>query len=263
MTLPNFLGIGTQRAATTWLFDCLREHPNVFVPECKEVSFFNQHYDKGISYYSSYFKEASGYKALGEITPDYLHNRECPSRIYKELHNPMMIVILRNPIERAFSAYHFFIQNKYNWTFEETIKKRPFILDIGLYYKHLIRFFEKNRFHILLYEDLARDNLSAIVSIYKFLGINDRFRPRWVGKTNNTKYFPKLTEFLETSHLGWGIELVKRTPVGSSIRSIHKITKQTTNHNIDKDTRNSLRNFYKDSNRNLENIIGKDLSMWI
>ena len=38
--LPNFLCIGTQRAATTWLFNCLKEHPDVFVPEIKEVDFF-------------------------------------------------------------------------------------------------------------------------------------------------------------------------------------------------------------------------------
>jgi len=265
MPLPNFLGIGTQRAATTWLFECLKEHPNVFVPECKEVSFFNKHYDKGVRYYSSFFKGAEQYKAIGEISPDYLHNQPSPSRIYKELRDPKMIVILRNPIERAFSAYQFFIKYQTNWTFEETIQKRPFLLEIGLYYEHLMRFFshfEKDCFLILIYEDLAHHNLSAIMSVYKFLEVDHSFRPSGIGKTNNTKILPPLQRFLENSRLGWTIARVRRTPAGSLIRYLHRKAKENSISDIKAETRDSLRKYFLEPNRKLEQLIGRDLCMW-
>ena len=67
--LPNFIGIGAQRAATTWLYQCLKEHPEVYVPDVKEIHFFDENYDKPLAWYLSFFENAGGYRAVGVITP--------------------------------------------------------------------------------------------------------------------------------------------------------------------------------------------------
>lgn len=72
LTLPDFLCIGSQRAGTTWLHECLREHPDLFLPEQKELHFFNSSFDKGLEYYSSMFKGGVyGEQKFGEISPNY------------------------------------------------------------------------------------------------------------------------------------------------------------------------------------------------
>ena len=70
---PAFLGIGVQRAATTWVYECLRAHPEVFLPDLKEVHYFDENYELGANWYASHFPESVRERTLGEITPSYLH----------------------------------------------------------------------------------------------------------------------------------------------------------------------------------------------
>src|SRR3990170_4320009 len=85
MTLPNFLGIGAPRAGTTWLNTLLGNHPDVFVPTVRdEMRFFDLYYERGLGWYERYFcpsEEAHRYRAIGEVTPQYLECEECPERI--------------------------------------------------------------------------------------------------------------------------------------------------------------------------------------
>ena len=71
--LPDFLGIGAQKAGTTWLHDNLSCHPELYLPPEKEIHYFDQHNDKPISYYSQFFKKSKKNRACvkGEITPAY------------------------------------------------------------------------------------------------------------------------------------------------------------------------------------------------
>ena len=79
MILPTFMVVGTQKAATTWLYECLNEHPEVFVPETKELHYFcraedcrlsNRH--RGDAWYERQFSSAKGMPAVGELTTDYM-----------------------------------------------------------------------------------------------------------------------------------------------------------------------------------------------
>ena len=71
--LPNFLGIGAQRAGTTWLYNCLNEHPDVFVSSAKEIHFFSHEFDRGVTWYEGHFQGRNTESAIGEITPNYLN----------------------------------------------------------------------------------------------------------------------------------------------------------------------------------------------
>jgi hypothetical protein len=100
----NFLGIGAQKAGTTWLYVNLRKHPALGFPAGKEVHFWDGNHARGIGWYQSLFPD-DGERRLGEMTPAYAILS--PQRI-AECHHFFpalrLIYIIRNPIDRAWSA---------------------------------------------------------------------------------------------------------------------------------------------------------------
>jgi hypothetical protein len=102
--LPNFLILGAQKAGTTALYAYLRWHPQVTGPSFKEVSFFDRHYARGERWYRAHFP-ARRRPAIGEASPSYLLHPLAPERVAALLPDARLIVLLRNPIDRAFSHY--------------------------------------------------------------------------------------------------------------------------------------------------------------
>ena len=105
MTLPDFLGVGTQKGGTTYLYELLKRHPQVFLAEPKEQHFFSLHWQRGADWYRRQFASAAESQICGEITPYYLFHPEAPARIQSLLPNVKLIVLLRDPVERALSQY--------------------------------------------------------------------------------------------------------------------------------------------------------------
>lgn len=101
--LPDFLGLGTQKGGTTTLHRMLGGHPDVFLPACKEVHFFDQNYSAGEPWYRNHFANSQPHQVCGEITPFYLYHPEVPSRIHDLLPQARMVVLLRDPVERTIS----------------------------------------------------------------------------------------------------------------------------------------------------------------
>ena len=107
MILPNFLVIGAQKAGTTALTKFLRQHPDVCFSRPKETWFFDKRYDRGLEWFASHFEHYNGEQAIGEGTARLLQCEAAPERIANDLGNPRLICILRDPVDRAFSQYHF------------------------------------------------------------------------------------------------------------------------------------------------------------
>ena len=104
----NFICIGAQKAGTTTLADILCQHSEICIPPIKETKFFlfDADYSKGASYYNSFFTNYHGQKAIGEFDPDYLLFPFTAKRIAETLGNAIkIIVVLRNPADRAYSHY--------------------------------------------------------------------------------------------------------------------------------------------------------------
>jgi len=101
----DFIGIGAQKAGTTWLYENLQKHPGIRFPAGKEIHFWDMHYENGIEWYKSLFAQADTEIKNGEITPAYAI---MPKEKIKELHGNFpdvrLIYILRDPIERAWSS---------------------------------------------------------------------------------------------------------------------------------------------------------------
>ncbi len=134
--LPDYIIIGTQRAGTTSLYKYLVKHPAVAHALTKELRFFDLFYDKGIGWYRSRFPSAryrsrvertKGHRLLvGESSPDYMFHPHAPRRMAELLPDVKLILLLRNPVDRAFS--HYWHQAKRGFetlSFEEAIEQEP------------------------------------------------------------------------------------------------------------------------------------------
>jgi hypothetical protein len=108
--LPSFLIIGVQKGGTTSLYRYLEQHPSIASAYAKEVHFFDNHtqaynYGKGLAWYRSNFVYQWQADITGEGTPDYIFDPNAPHRIAKALPEVKLIVLLRNPVDRAYSHY--------------------------------------------------------------------------------------------------------------------------------------------------------------
>ena len=100
---PDFLGLGTQKGGTTTLHQLLGRHPDVHLPDRKEVHYFDLQPEQPPSWYAEQFSSARAGQHCGEITPFYLFHPEVPARIRALLPEAKLLVLLRDPVERALS----------------------------------------------------------------------------------------------------------------------------------------------------------------
>jgi hypothetical protein len=113
--LPDFIIIGAQRCGSTSLYNYLAEQSGMIPGLMKEVHFFDNNYSKGVRWYRSFFPLSTTMKnrwranhlnsVTGEATPNYLFHPHAPKRVHATLPDVKLIVLLRNPVERAYSHY--------------------------------------------------------------------------------------------------------------------------------------------------------------
>lgn len=193
-SLPQFIGIGAPKAATTWLFHCLREHPKIFIPLQKEIGFFSYltEIDHRLDEYAEYFSDAKPGQVKGEIFVNYLENKRAPDRIKRHLGNIKLFVSLRNPVDQIYSYYwHLKRQNFHVWgdgkvnqrphSFREALDKIPDRLLAPSYYgAHLERWiglFGKENIHVIFYDDIQSRPDDVLRGLYRFIGVDSSFVP--------------------------------------------------------------------------------------
>ena len=124
--LPDFLILGAQKAGTTALYAYLRWHPAVTGPAWKEVSYFDRHYPRGNRWYRGHFPTRAGDRLVGEASPGYLFHPLAPERVRATIPNAKLIVLLRDPVDRALSHYHHEVKlGREPLSFEEAIEAEP------------------------------------------------------------------------------------------------------------------------------------------
>ncbi len=185
----DFLIIGAQKAGTTSLYRYLEQHPEIYFSEVKEVNYFaiDRLYEKGTGYYHSYFKGYSGQKIVGSAYTHLLPCRKCAERV--KHYNPEMklLVLLREPVARAWSAYHYAIRNGWeeSGNFRDTVALEAGRLDAerydltyfydGLYSSHLdhwSRYIPQEQMLLLRQADLESDPEGVMSSAFSFLGLD-------------------------------------------------------------------------------------------
>ncbi|UJG41567.1 MAG: sulfotransferase [Candidatus Heimdallarchaeum aukensis] len=192
MPKVSFFCIGAQKAGTTTIHSILKQHPKLCLPDIKETRFFDldRKFKKGLDWYFSTFFKCDESSYLGEVAPEYLYYKQVPKRIYNAFGNGVkFILIVRDPVERAYSHYLMNVRRGYEkLTFEEAIQREikelnanhPYYqrynyLEKGMYYLNIqkyLDFFHKKNFIIFNFEyDLCLNIKKMIDKLFSFLDI--------------------------------------------------------------------------------------------
>lgn len=277
--LPNLICPGAQKAGTTTLYHILKQHPNVYVSEYKELYYFcwDNYYKKGIKWYLKHFKSYNQEKYIADITPDYLPFLKTADRINKTLNDEVkFIVMLRNPVQRAYSHYLMkHREGKIRKSFNDVIfaeyktEKESSLLHGGMYYeqlKHYLKYYPLSNFHFILLDDLKNNFDKVVKELFSFLDLETILITQ--EKKYNTNFQPRrplLFKLIKLIPNRLKIK-IKKTTNFSSEKNITRLLvgeKDSEKQNIDKELYNKLVTFYQKDIIQLEKLIGRDLSKWL
>ncbi len=295
--LPNFLVVGAAKSGTTSLYHYLRQHPEVYMSPEKEPEYFSfmgggvnfigpggQPMNFGIinnaDEYAELFKDVTHEKAIGECSTSYLLLPQAAVNIHRSLPRCRIIIILRHPVDRAFSHYLDHVRSLYeDLSFEEAIQAEPAraadnwrwgyqYIGHSRYYRQVKRYFDlfdPTRIHVCLFDQLQLDLQGLMTDVYRFLGVDHTFRPK-VGAVHNPGGQPKrlwLQKFLLESN-----------PIKRLMKPIlplalwGRLRRWLLNANLTKadmapDTRHRLVELFREDVQTLQELLGRDLSHWL
>lgn len=220
LILPNFLLVGAAKSGTTALYYNLKGHPDIFLSPVKEPCFFSaqilrlpqkgigdekKRFVKTFTDYCKLFADAGGKKAVGEASADTLYYYEKTIPVIKKyLEDPRIIILLRNPVDRAFSAYmHLVRDNREPLSFEDGLEQEEERIrrdwqcmwhykNRGMYYCQVKVFMEAfRRVKVFLYDDFKKDPLTTIKQVCEFLEVNTDYQPVNTGTHYNATGIPR------------------------------------------------------------------------
>jgi hypothetical protein len=225
--IPNFLFIGPSRTGSSWVFELLRSHPEICVPNAKDLYFFDKYYHKGLDWYLKQFTFCSRRKMAGEVSHDYFSNARAIERIYAYNRKMKIMCCLRDPFERSWSSYIFLRRNGLApGAFYKETDNYMELINESLYYTHLLHIlsvFPKRQVLILFFEDLQLQPTDFARKIYSFLGVNMHYRSPVIDKIVNKSAWPrskKLARMVKAAAVNvrrWGypevVGYAKRNPL--------------------------------------------------
>lgn len=208
---PNFMIIGVQRGGTTSLYSYVMQHPQIVSPIKKEMDFWSWHFHRGINWYLSHFPPIpSGENFItGEASPSYIDHPDAVDRVFQNCPDVKLILLLRNPCDRAIS--HYYHWRSFNWEYrtledaiEDDIQKLKEKTDIiigeepgnyivhGLYIEHLkkwLKLFPREQILIIKSEDLYVETAKTMKQVWQFLGLPEYQLPEYQN-SNPGSYSP-------------------------------------------------------------------------
>ena len=184
---PGFIGIGAEKSATTWAWTVLNEHPSICMSQPKELNYFNidDNHRRGESWYRKHFAITTS--CAGEISPLYMDDGRVAGRIRDMYPDTKILVMLRNPFDRAMS--HLFhdasvIYGKVADLTPENLKslvlKDQKYLRRSQYAEALQPFLEvfpHKQVGVFFFDDVKSDGLGLAQSLYSFSGVSADFVP--------------------------------------------------------------------------------------
>jgi hypothetical protein len=192
--LPDFFVIGAQKAGSTYLLECLNDHPQIFMPE-QEVAFFEDslYAEDRIEDFEKHFVPARPGQVVGVKRPNLLGHPECPERLKRHMPDLKIVAILRHPIERAISGYFHYMKTGLlpivpvevglpkilRGEYKEFPRAQD-VLEFGLYGKqlqHYEKYFPRENILVMLLEDMKHDAQGQLAQLYGFLGVATDFHP--------------------------------------------------------------------------------------
>lgn len=310
-TLPNFFLVGAMKAGTTAIYDVLRSHPDVFCSPIKEPNFFCDDivpetfsdvfkpshsfnadsyvdgpmdqfahiaYIRDPSTYARMFRHVSRERVIGDFSTSYLFSSTAAANIRDSVPNPRVLIVLRNPVERAIS--HYLMDNRIGIANEPlgdllqkelTASRRGWCItnqyiELGLYFEQVKRYlmnFPRRRIKIVIYDDLRRNFQKTTEEIFSFLGIDLVERGLNDVRRNTAKCsrFPELNKWLYQSGLKNTVsQYVPKSIVRWGKKYYYGRTART---NVSLAERERLRSIFRDDVHELSKLLARDLSGWV
>lgn len=290
----NCFLIGAQKAGTSSFYNWLSQHPQVSAPqEMKDIHFFSHkpYLEKGTGWIESFYKDGNTKPVLLKGAVNYIYFPQVPPKIKVYNDQSKFILILRNPVKRAFSAYQYF--NKIGTekrSFEQAIKeelqgnfsseeaKGNFAyINHGYYYnqiKNWFMYFKKEQFSIHIYEELFKSPQVALQETFEFLKINKDFKPNLIkaNETGAVKYRwindlfftnPKLLKTLKKMKVDKMIGFSARVNFLNLIRDWNTDTTKKNDAYLNEEKYEELSKHYEEDVYNLSQLLNKDFNtLW-
>jgi hypothetical protein len=305
-TMPNFFVIGAQKAGTTSLYHYLDQHHQVYMSPVKEPFFFDHEIDSygevvqqrreghhqpprfvNLEEYRTLFRGVREETAVGEASPLYIYAPGTAERIKKYVPEARSIALLRNPADRAYSAFQHAvrigvepltdfaralgeeeerIRNGWHYVFHYRSR--------GLYHEQIERYYEvfgRERIGVWLYDDLRDDPARVAQSVFRFLQVDDDFVPD-TSSRHNPAGVPRSVAARATMKALDKTVGSLRKPFSPSSRIFPLVSKTrqaaqsrifTSPPPIDPEIREELMEGYREDILKLQELIGRDLSMWL
>lgn len=209
---PSFIFVGASRAGSSWYFEALREHPQIFVPPNKGTLYFSSFYDLGLDWYEGFFPAKPAGRIVGEVCEHYLSSAAALTRIREYRPDLRLICCIRNPYERALSAWRFFIRNGVGQTsLSAEGARRPDIFSNGYYGTQLAAMrdlFPVEQILVIAYDDLVNSAATVTRGLYAFVGADPDYVPSTLHRRVNANARPRsrvLAHAVHNLHMhSWG-----------------------------------------------------------
>jgi hypothetical protein len=309
--LPNFMVVGAAKAGTTSIYQYLSQHPEVYLSPIKETNYFakdipldkiRKDYYKGgeldveayvdtdlseqihiafVSQWEHYiklYKNVRGEKAIGEISNSYLYSQVAAREIHAVDPGMKIIMILRDPIKRAFSHYKMTLRvGLVKDSFYEEVQRdyaarekgfrvSHLYVEMGQYAAQVKRYldtFPREQVRIYLFDDLKADAASVIDDMLRFLGVDPSQQVDTSFQANQASV-PKnvqLVHFLRKTGIRKLAKKISPRFVGEAAKKV--IYKDKDDLELTQRDRDFLRPLFEQDIQELERILERDLSHWL
>jgi hypothetical protein len=280
--LPAFFVIGAAKAGTTSLHAYLDRHPDVFLCQPKEPTFFSNPivWRHGLRWYSNLFADARPEQLCGEASTTYScwpNSMDTPALIARLIPHARFIYLLRDPVDRMWSQYLMWRRLGSTGTFEEMVRDCPWIFDASRYRWQLeryLRFFDRDQLLVLRHEDLLEQPDKVLTRVQEYLGlpvmdllsqgpvranvsssavhVRQRTTVRW----RRLPFMGAVADAVPPRVRDRVFNVVLRSPMGRR----HEREGQPTP--MRAETRARLIDFFETEVAELEEFLGEDLSRW-
>ncbi len=304
MKKPNLFVVGLPKSGTTAVYEYLKQHPQVFMSEYKEPRFFatdlhkesDSFRGKGsffpvrkLSDYLRLFEDAGNSTIIGEASPHYIISKDAASNIRRFNPSAKILILVREPVvflqsfhsEMVFNLHETEKDMEKALALENKRRKGKSLPESAgtpslLYYSEWLKYsdnisrylreFPRKQVKIIVFDDFRRDNLGVCRDIYRFLGVDDTFRPSLSDVNPNKELrFAFLKSFLRKPAVWRAVHFLIPLRIYGAVEGIFKklFTRKAPRKSIPDETRKQLMRKYKPEVRKLSRLIGKNLvKLW-
>ena len=298
--LPNLFMVGAAKSGTLSMWHYLTQHPEIYRSPMKEPHYFSLPFFKwpltgpgderfnqtlpqrDLAVYKAYYKEADGYRYILDASPSYLYYQQSAERIREACPDAKILIMLRNPVDRAFSAYTF--RRSQQWeklSFKEALAMEDERIQSNYHYiwhykrgslyyeavKHYLEVFGRENVKVVLLDDVKKDLQQTMNGIFEFLQLQPVSVKEGVmnrsGEIKHEKVYGVISSVIKSQ--GFLKRLIQRLTSKDFRRMVSRrifylfIRKAT----MDAEIRRELQNYYREDILKLQALLGRDLSCWL